>query len=131
MTDPQAVLRLILALVIKNGGELRVKAPLYDSLDRARRLVVDFDAKKGDIVLRATSDFGRAIIVTPENIAWVKPPEAAPLERARVTAEHEAEKRHVPSDEELADMEERQAALQKLSRDAKEGKTPLRLKTVK
>jgi hypothetical protein len=59
------------------------------------------------------------------------PPSTAPLERARITAEHEAENRNIPTDEQLAEMEERIAATQKLARDVKEGKNSLRLKTVK
>ena len=131
LNDPKNVLRILLALVLKEGGELRVKASLYDSLDRGRLLMVDFDSKKGDILLRATSDFGRAIVVQPESAAWVRPPETAPRERARTEAEQETARDTVHTDEELADREEAMARRAELAKLVREGKTPLKLKTVK
>lgn len=127
LNDPKNVLRILLALVVKNGGELRVKASTYDSLDKGRLLMVDYDEKKGDILLRATSSYGRALVVPPENAGWVAPPETAPRERARVVAEHEVESRSVKSDEELADLEDEQKRKQQLAKDVREGKNPLRL----
>jgi hypothetical protein len=131
LKDPQSALRVLLALVVQAGGELRCKAVVYDQLDKGRLLTIDFDRRKSQIVIRATSDLASAVPVAPEAHQWVMPPSAAPLERARVVAEHEAEIRNIPSDEQLAEMEERIAANQKLARDVKEGKNPLRLKTVK
>ena len=117
--------------MLKSGGELRVKASVYDSLDAGRLLCVDYDSRKGDIVLRATSNFGRAIVVQPESSAWVKPIDAAPLERARVTAEREAAQVAVHTDEELAEREDELARRQAVAKLVKEGKSPMRLRTMK
>lgn len=131
LRDPQSALRVLLALVIQEGGELRLKGVVYDTIDKGRILTLDFDRKKSQIVLRATSDLASAIPVQPEAHGWVMPPQTAPLERARVQAEHEAEVRSIPSDEQLAELEEAMLRKQKLAKDVAEGKNPLRLKTVK
>lgn len=129
--DPQTAVRILLALTVANGGELRVKASQYDSLDRQKLLVIDFDAQKNEIVLRATSAFGRAVVVQPESYQWAKPPEAAPLERARQVAESETRTRAVHTDEELADMEEEAERRQALAREAAKSGVAMRIKTVK
>jgi len=131
LKDPQSALRVLLALVVQAGGELRCKAVVYDQLDKGRLLTIDFDRRKSQIVIRATSDLASAVPVAPEAHQWVMPATAAPLERARVAATHEAEQRSVPSDEELAELEQEMLRKQKLARDVAEGKNPLRLKTVK
>lgn len=131
LNDPKNILRILMAVVIKSGNELRVKAPLYDSMDRGKLLVVDFDAKKNEIVLRATSDFGRAVVVQPESFQWSQPPNVAPLERARAVAEAESAKSAVHSDEELADMEEAAERRQALAREAAKSGVAMRIKTVK
>src|SRR5207245_668050 len=131
LNDPKNTLRVLLAITLEAGGELRIKAPSFDSIDRGRLLLIDFDKKKNEIVLRATTDFGRVAVVQPENASWVKPIEAAPLERARVQAERDAEQSGVKSDEELAALEEEMARRQEVARLAKAGKVPMRLKTVK
>ena len=128
--DPQAVLRVLLTIVLENKGEMRFKAANYDSLDRGRLLTVDFDRRKGQIIVRATSDFASAVPVTPESHSWVKPAETAPLERARVTAERETQQRTVRTDEELADMEDAAARRQAVAKAVAEGKIPLQLRTV-
>jgi hypothetical protein len=130
LNDPKSILRILLALVIKNGGELRVKASLCDSQDRGKLLVVDFDPKKNDIVLRATSDYGRVVLVSPENIAWTLPREAAPQERARMLAEKEVQRRAMPTDEDMAAMEEKLTRQQEAARAMEEGKSPLKIRTV-
>lgn len=131
LKDPQSALRVLLALVIQEGGELRIKAMTYDQLDKGRILTIDFDRRKSQIVIRATSDLASAIPVAPEAHQWVMPPETHPLERARVTATRDAEQRSIPSDEQLAELEEEMLKRQKLAKDVAEGKNPLRLKTVK
>jgi len=131
LRDPQSALRVLLTLVLQNGGELRFKACDYDQLDRGRLLTVDFDRKRSQVVLRATSDFASAVPVAPEAHAWVKPIDAAPTERARVQAEKDASRIAVHTDEELAEREEELARRQAVARLVQEGKSPMRIKTVK
>ena len=131
LNDSKSVLRILLAAVLEVGGELRVKAATYDSLDRGRLLTVDSDKRKGQLVLRATSDFGRAVVVQPESFQWSQPKEVAPLERARAVAEAESAKSAVHSDEELADMEEAAQRRQALAREAAKSGVAMRIKTVK
>ena len=128
--DPKSVARLLLAIVLANKGELRIKACDYDSIDQGHLLVVDFDRATSEVVLTATSNFGRALVVQPESHAWVKPAETATLERARVTAERETQQRTVRTDEELADMEDAAARRQAVAKAVAEGKIPLQLRTV-
>jgi hypothetical protein len=130
LNDPKNILRILLAVVLRNGGELRVKASLMDSLDRGRLLTVDFDRKKAEIVLRATSDFGRVVVVQPESFAWTQPASEAPQERTRVQAEREAARRSIPTDEDLADMEERAGKAQTVAREVADGKSPMKLRTM-
>ena len=131
LDDPKNTLRVLLALTIKNGGELRIKGSFFDSLDRGRLLLIDFDAKRNEIILRATSDFGRAVAVHPESYSWVKPASEAPTERARLQAEAEVERRSIPSDEQLAELEERLARKQTLVQHSKDGTaTPPLFRTV-
>ena len=131
LQDPKAVSRLLLAVVLSGGGELRLPAHVYDGIDRGRLLLVDFDREKSELVISATSDWGRAITITPESYAWTQPANVAPLERQRVAAEVSAAKTSMHSDEELAEMEETMQRNQKLARDVAEGKNPLRIRTVK
>lgn len=129
LADPQAVLRILLTLVEHSEqGEVRFNASDYDELDKEKLLVVDFDRKKGQIVIRATTSNGAVVKVTPEAQQWTLPISAAPLERARLRAERDAELRTVPSDEILADMEEDLARRQTLAREVEEGKSPTRIR---
>lgn len=121
LDDPKNTLRVLLALTIKNGGELRIKGSFFDSLDRGRLLLIDFDAKKNEIVLRATSDFGRAVAVHPESYSWVKPANEAPTEMARTQAEREVQRRSIPNDEQLAELEDQLARKQNLVQHSKDG----------
>jgi hypothetical protein len=130
LSDSKSILRILLALVLENGGELRIKATSYDGIDKGRLLTVDFDDKKSQIVLRATSAWGRAVVVQPESHAWVQPQTEAPLERARVRAEAIAQRRAIPSDEQLADMEESIQRNQDVAKDVTDGKVPIRLRTI-
>ena len=130
LRDPKNVLRVLLALVIENGGELRLKAATYDTQDRQKLLTVDFDRRKSQIVIRATSDFGSVVQVPPESYQWSAPPAQAPLERARTIAEAEATRRAIPSDEDLADLEERAQKNRNVAAEAAEGRTPVRIRTV-
>ncbi len=129
LQDPKSLGRLLLAIVIANKKELRIKACDYDSIDAGRLLVIDFDREAGDVVIRATSSFGRAMTVTPENYQWTLPLTTAPLERARTEATASAKRTHVPTDEELADLEEKSRKNQNLARLEEEGKAPLRIRT--
>jgi len=132
LRDPQVALRILVCLVEQSKRkELQFPAEDYDSLTHGKLLLVDYSRKKGVISLRVTSDNGAAIPVAPEAHQWVKPPEAGPLERARLVAEQEAERSGVKSDEELAALEEEMERRQAVARLAKEGKSPMRLKTVK
>jgi hypothetical protein len=131
ITDPKTVLRILLALVIEQGGEVRVKATSYDRLDRGRLLTVDFDGEAGQIVLRASTEWGRAVVVQPEAASWSQPANAAPRERARVAAEEEAAHRSIHTDEELADMEDKAARAQAVAAAVARGETPLQIRTVK
>lgn len=132
LRDAQTVLRILVCLVEQTKRkELQLSAEDYDSLAHGKLLMVDYQRKKGIISLRVTSDNGAAVPVAPEAHQWVKPPEAAPLERSRVNAEREAEQVSVRTDEELADLEDRRAAVQKLAREVAAGKTSLRLTTKK
>lgn len=128
--DAKTLARLLLALALENDGEVRLRAATYDSIDRGRILLVDYDKRKGQIVLKASSDFARAVAVQPESYAWVQPQTEAPLERARVRAAAEAARRHLPSDEELAEMEDRMHREGEVAKAVAEGKTPIRLRTV-
>jgi|SRR5271157_2184936 len=131
MADPKAIARLLLAVVIAGGGEIELPATTYDSLDKGRILLVDFDRATSKLVLSTSSEWGRAITVQPEAVAWSAPIETAPLERARVTAEKEAARSTVHSDEELAEMEENFTRRQQVARDVAKGIAPLRIKTLK
>jgi hypothetical protein len=131
LRDPQAVLRILVCLVEQSKGkELQFWAEDYDGQSTGKILLVDYQKKKGIISLRVTSDNGAAIPVAPESHAWAKPPEAAPLERHRVAAAEQARRSRVPTDEDMADAEERAAAAQELSKAVEEGKTPLRIRTM-
>lgn len=129
LQDPKSLGRLLLAIVIANKGELRIKACDYDSIDAGRLLVIDFDRKAGDLVILATSSYGRAMTVTPESYQWTLPLTTAPLERARTEATAAARRTHVPTDEEIVALEEKNAKDQALARLEAEGKAPLRIRT--
>jgi hypothetical protein len=130
LRDPQNVSRILLALCIEAGGELRIKARTYDTQDRSKLLIVDFDARRSHIVIRATSGDGSAAKVAPESYQWTAPVAQAPLERSRVAAAAEAARRAIPSDEDLADLEEKAQRDRDLAKAVEEGKTPIRLKTI-
>lgn len=131
LNDSRNILRILLTAVLEAGGELRIKASNYDSLDRGRLLTVDYDKRKGQLVLRATSDFGRAVVVQPESFQWSLPPNVAPQERARAAAEQQSRTTAVHSDEELADMEEAAGRRQALAKEAAQSGVAMRIKTVK
>jgi hypothetical protein len=131
LRDPQAVLRILVCLVEQSKGkELQLWAEDYDGQNTGKILLVDYQKKKGIISLRVTSDNGAAIPVAPESHAWTKPPEAAPLERARVAAAETARRSRVPTDEDQAAAEERMSAAQELAKAVEEGTTPLRIRTM-
>lgn len=132
LQDQQAMGRLLLAIVLStNRKELRVKAVDYDSIDRGRLLVLDFDRETSELVLRATTSFGKALVVQPEAVQWSLPFNQAPREVRRSEATKEASRRAVPTDEELAAMEEAAARRQNLASMEDEGKSPLRINVKK
>jgi hypothetical protein len=127
LADPQTVLRILVTLVEQNGDELHFKAEDYDGLDKGKVLSHSYDKKGGMITLRVSSDNGGAVVVQPEAHQWTQPAQSAPLERARTEATKIAQRRAVPSDEELADMEEAAQRSQNLAAMEAEGKAPLRI----
>jgi hypothetical protein len=132
LRDPQAVLRILVCLVeAAKGKELQFWAEDYDGQNTGKLLVVDYQKKKGIISLRVTSDNGAAVPVAPESHAWARPPEAAPLERHRVAAAQAAERHAVPTDEEMADLEEAAERNRNLAKAVEEGKTPLQIRVQK
>jgi hypothetical protein len=130
LRDPQTILRILVCLVRQNEGELQFKAEDYDGLEHGIVLTVDYEKRKGLLCLRATKDFGGAVVVAPESHAWAKPAETAPLERSRADAAVAASRRKVPTDEDMARLEEDAMRVQELARADAEGKTPLRIRTV-
>ena len=132
LADPQTVLRLLVCIVEQaKGKEVQVWAQDFDGMDKPKLLLVDYNRKKAVISLRATADFGSAVPVQPEAHQWARPPIDAPLERARTDATQKARQRAIPTDEELADMEEAAAARQSLAKLEEEGKAPLKIRNVK
>ena len=132
LRDPQAVLRILVCLVESaKGKELQFWAEDYDGQNTGKLLVVDYQKKKGIISLRVTSDNGAAVPVAPEAHQWARPPEAAPLERHRVAAAAAAERHAVPTDEEMADLEEAAERNRNLAKAVEEGKTPLQIRVQK
>lgn len=125
--DPKNVARLLIALVMEHGGEIRLKAATYDSYDKGRFLIIDYDPAANDIVLRSTSNFGRAIIVPPENTAWLRPPEE--VNRPAIEAQRNVQRRIHRSDEELAAMEEARNREATLAREASTGQLQPRFRT--
>lgn len=130
LKDPQTILRILVCLVESTKTkEAEFFAQDYDGLQKPRVLIVDYNRKKGVISLRVTADNGAAVAVQPENFGWVQPPQTAPLERARTEAAQTARRTHIPTDEELAAMEEEANKKQALARLEAEGKAPLRIRT--
>jgi hypothetical protein len=128
--EKQNLARLLLAIVLQSGGELRVGAVNYDTLDKGRLLVVDYDREKAEIVLRSTTDFAKAIVVTPEAYNWTKPLSETPQARAQVQAQENVRRRTMRTDEELAEFEEQRGRESTLAREAEAGplpKTPVRV----
>jgi hypothetical protein len=127
--DPQTALRILICLVEQNKGQIELWAEDYDSLDKAKVLTYSYNRQKGKITLNVSSDNGGAVVVQPEAHAWTQPAESAPLERARAEATRQARRVAVPSDAELADMEEELKKRQNLAKLEEEGKAPLRIRT--
>lgn len=127
-TGHATALRVILALAEEAGGEIRFKARTYDAMDRNKLLVLDVDHEKGEIVIQSTTDFGSVVRVVPEATQWSLPANLAPTERTRLAAEAAAERRNLPSDEELADLEERLNRTAKVAREVADGKSPMRIR---
>ena len=130
LQDPKTLARLLLAMAVENGGEVRLRGATYDSIDSGRILLIDYDKKRAQVVVKASTNFARAITVQPESYQWTMPQAESPREQAAVKAVAQAQRVHVPSDEELADMEEQAAKRAALAKDIDEGKIPIRLRTV-
>jgi hypothetical protein len=118
--DPKAVARLLVALAIEQGGELRLKGVAYDSLEKGYALLLEYDRATSEIVVRVTS--GKIMLVPPENQAWLRPKEEVPIEREKSQAQQEVIRRSFRSDEELAELEEALNRKQTLAREVGEGK---------
>ena len=118
--DPKAIARLIVAIALERGGELRVKAPEYDSIDKGYALLIEYDRLTSEIVLRVSP--GKIMIIPPESAAWLKQPQERPQQRAEMQATQETVRRNLRSDEELADLEEALERKATLAREIREGK---------
>lgn len=124
--DPNNAARILTCIVMEHGGELRLKAATYDSYENARFLLIDYDRLSGEIVLRATSNFGRAIVVKPENSAWLRTPEEA--NAPQTTAQRNVTRRVLRSDEENAALEEARTREAQLAREAADGQVTPRIR---
>jgi len=131
LSDPQTVLRILVALVEQSGGFLEFHAQDYDQMDRSKLLTIDYDRAKGVNTLRVLGNSSAAVSVVPESHQWSLPLTSAPTERKRTEASEKAARTHIPSDEELAEMEEKTNQRQALARLEEEGKAPLRIRTAK
>jgi len=122
LNDPKTIARLLVSAALEHGGELRIKATTYDTIDKGRAMVVDFDRAASEIVIRVTSDLGKVVIVPAENSQWLKQPEERPQQRAETQATQDVVRRTFRSDEELAELEEQLDRKQTLAREVAEGK---------
>jgi len=129
LSDPQTVLRILVTLVEQAGGCLEFHSQDYDQMDRSKLLTIDYDRTKGVNTLRVLGNSSAAVSVTPESHQWSLPLTSAPTERARTEATQKARRTHIPSDEELAQMEEENQQRQSLAKLDEEGKAPLRIRT--
>jgi hypothetical protein len=127
LADPQTVLRILVTIVEGNGGSMEFHSEDYDKMDRSKLLTIDYDRAKGVNTLRVLGNSSAAVSVVPEAHSWTQPPQTAPLERARSEAAQQSRRTHVPTDEELANLEEEAAKRQNLARMEAEGKAPLRI----
>jgi len=118
--DPKAVARLLVALAIEQGGELRLKGVAYDSLEKGFALLLEYDRATSEIVVRVTS--GKIMLVPPESAAWLRPKEEVPINAAQTQAQQEVIRRNWRSDEQLADLEEALERKQALAREVADGK---------
>ena len=129
INDKPTLLRILSVLIDESEAkEIRFDARAYDTFDKPRLCVVDFDKKNGQIVLKLTSTDGRVAVVQPEAHQWTLPLDQSPTHRQRTQAEQEAQRRSIPTDEELADLEERARQNAQLARDLEDGKSPMRIK---
>jgi hypothetical protein len=95
--------RILIALAKMAGGELRIKEDLIES-DCRHLLVRDWDPVTNEIVFRVMSRYAEAAWVAPRQSQWTIPFE----ERARALGLDEAQRHHVPTDEEMAQKERQQ-----------------------
>ena len=126
--DPKNIARILLCIVMEHGGELRLKAATYESYERSRFLSVDYDVASAELVLRSTSNFGRAIPVQPESAAWSRPIEE--VERPTQQAQLRQRQRTARSDEELAAFEEARTREAQLAAEAASGGAATRFRNV-
>jgi hypothetical protein len=99
--------RLLLAVVVKSGNELRIKESDID-IDTTRVLVRDFDSSTGELVLRASSRYCEFMKVEPEAHAHVTPIEDRMLQLVHQGVV-ETDRHHVPTDDELIAAERKNA----------------------
>jgi hypothetical protein len=125
--DSKNVGRLLISIIREHGGELRIKAPTYDSYDKGCFLIIDYDPAANEIVLRSTSNYGRAMVVPPENATWLRNPDD--VNRPTIQAQQNVQRRTVRSDEELAEFEEARTREAQLAREASAGRIHFRTET--
>lgn len=126
-SDSKNVGRLLISIIKEHGGELRVKAATYDSYDKGCFLIIDYDPVANEIVLRSTSNYGRAMVVPPENATWLRAPED--VNRPTIQAQENVRRRTMRSDEELAEFEEQRTREAQLAREAAAGRIHFRTET--
>jgi hypothetical protein len=118
--DPMAVARVLIALTKEKGGEIRLRACDYDTIEQGYALLFEYDRATSEIVLRVSN--GKIAIIPAENQAWLRPKEEVPIEREKSQAQQEVIRRSFRSDEELAELEEALNRKQTLAREVNEGK---------
>lgn len=114
--------RLLLALVRRENGEIRIRAADIDSINDRAVLMRDWDPATGEIVLRSGSQFAEFLLVEPEAAQWTRPvserKEQLNTEPARTT---------VMTDAQVAEIEAgllRRAAQRQRTRQATEQTEP-------
>jgi hypothetical protein len=107
-------------MTLQHGGEVRIKAPDYDGIDKGYALLIEYDRATSEIVIRVSS--GKIMLVPCESAGWIKQREEVPRERAEIQATQSAQRSVVRTDEELAAFEEALDKRTALAREVNEGK---------
>lgn len=131
LDDLKTVHRILLAIVTERGGQLTFKCSTYDMQESAKLLMLDLDRKKSRVIIRSSTGFASVAQVEPESNQWSLPFQQAPLERARFAAVEDAMSRSAPTDEQLAELEEKLAAERAVAADVEKGVSPMRIRVRK